>query len=559
MWIARAVAKLDPDDMESVEVLAKLMESEQKSVRTSAARHLLQLKLKPSRIFHIMKWIKKGVARPQNSMVGMWCRWILARSGKPMLPTIAKWLADDSNLAVQVAAIDVAGQSLLDKPETDEQRDQVDAAVEDLLPEFTRLLGSKNIHLKRGAAMFLGQARSEFGDRKLDWPRLDGDTLTTIAKMPWPDMRQLAAGLAALYEVDPPARRQELLEQLRNDRLPAVRAAALLITLKVSDAGHGPFLEELIGTLDKLDADAQRFIVPDLADTRVNLELMLPKLLDLLDRGEVRGLEYSFSTVGKAAIPGLTKRLSDARPQVRNEAANALGMIGDPIAADGLIRLMDDEKSRLEALKALLQLRQLPQDLTPRLISIVKSEMDDLWSTERDVSIQLLGKIGPAASAAIPVLARQEYELTENYTGGDADVVPEKAALMAAALAKIEPKRDVGLMGFRKILTGVTTGRTWLYEQGSADKSSGYEMAIDSIVELDERCKPLVPKLVEIAEPPGQFIHPSYRGLAAYALSKLQPNKAKYWTTIGKRMYDRLGEYGAGRRSLAQRFGFEGK
>ncbi len=557
MWIARTVAELDPKDMDSIDVLAKLMDSEQKSVRIAAARHLLQLELKPPRIFRIMKWIKKGVARPPNSMTGMWCRSMLARNGKAILPTIKAWLADDTNLPLQAATIDVAGQILLDRPQTDEQRAQIELALESVLPQFARLLGSKNSEVQRGAAMFLGQARSQFGDRKLDWPHLDSRTLTAIATMPSPGMKHFATGLLAFYESDPPARRLELLKQLQQDQLPAIRARAYLATLKIPGTDHESVIPDLIGMFDQLDSDTQGLTLRELADTGISLEFALPKLLDILDGDEVRGLEYSFSRVGPAAIPGLTKRLKDVRPHVRLQAAEALGLVGGADSAAALLQSLDDRGSRRQALKALLKFDRLPSESAPRLIRIVASEMDKPSSTECDIAIQLLGRIGPAASPAVALLARQDYELTENYTGGGPDVIPERAALMADALARIEPKRDVGLMGFRKILRATTTGRSWLYEQGGADKSSGYEMAIDSIVKLGDRCESLVPRLVEIAEPPGQLIHPSYRGLAAYALSRLQPEKAEYWKAVGKRMYDRLGKYSAGRRAVARRFEFD--
>lgn len=81
----------------------------------------------------------------------------------------------------------------------------------------------------------------------------------------------------------------------------------------------------------------------------------------------------SLAQIGPAAIPALKTALADANPQVRRQAARALGQMGP------------------EADTAVPALTAAVQDTSPEV---------------REAAVQALGKIGPAAAPAIPELIK---------------------------------------------------------------------------------------------------------------------------------------------------------
>ena len=96
---------------------------------------------------------------------------------------------------------------------------------------------------------------------------------------------------------------------------------------------------------------------------------------------------------GKEAVPALTERLSDPRPEIRREAALALGAMekAGAAAAPQLARLLGDEHARNAATVALGQIGQIPSDAETQIRANAKGS-DRLLST---VSLWALARVHP--------------------------------------------------------------------------------------------------------------------------------------------------------------------
>ncbi len=108
------------------------------------------------------------------------------------------------------------------------------------------------------------------------------------------------------------------------------------------------------------------------------LKPILPDVLPVIDLPKAAA--GSLAQIGPAAIPALKTALTDADPQVRRQAARALGQMG-PDAEPAV------------------------QELTQAL--------SDADAPVRQAAVLALGKIGPAAAPAIPALIEALDDTTE--------------------------------------------------------------------------------------------------------------------------------------------------
>jgi HEAT repeat protein len=103
------------------------------------------------------------------------------------------------------------------------------------------------------------------------------------------------------------------------------------------------FLENIIA-LFRQEPDLMRFI-PDLAAAE---ELAVRLGTTAL----VEEMVASSRTALRIAVPGLLALLNDGNPTIRGDAANLLGVIGDPSARAGLLALGNDPNSAVRELAA---------------------------------------------------------------------------------------------------------------------------------------------------------------------------------------------------------------
>lgn len=545
-YIARTILRVLPDDHEAWQVLERHLVSADKSLRVSASTFLFNSKPDPKHIVRLAPVLKKSMIGPTSDTSASFSRSTLGRAGEAIAPTIRDWLAEP-DLKVQHAAIQIAGGLLENKETVTPNTFRV------LLPEITRLCRSRNLEIRELAFRVLMVAHESLGSEHTDG--IDVKDIQLLAVSWFEHQRQLAAAVLGMYQSNSPKTSRELLKKLRRDRSVNVRAAAYLASTRLDVEDRNELVRELIEMLAQAEEEQlPGWIVDEALKQSLNFELVRDELLELVESGRLANGEQLLASIGRPVVPTLLERLSHEDISIRRVAARTLGLIGDPEFAHPLFRLTAISSTRDVALESLLQLREVPSTLADPLIELTRTELarNSPWGPKAE--IRLLGKLGPAAARAIPLLAREQFERTEEYTGGDADIVPKIAVLVATTLARIEPNKEIGLIGFRKILTQTANGRSWLYDD---DIDAGFEMTVDAIVELGDRSRPLIPKLAELAESPGRLVHPGYRGMAAYALSKLQPEKVRHWTELGRKLRNRLSRYHSAWDAIGKRFGFD--
>ncbi|MEQ8790819.1 MAG: HEAT repeat domain-containing protein [Pirellulaceae bacterium] len=148
---------------------------------------------------------------------------------------------------------------------------------------------------------------------------------------------------------------------------------------------------------------------------------------------------------GKDAIPALAEKLKDARPEIRREAALALGAM-DQQAADAapqLAALLSDEHAALAATYALGRIGRIPPDAETKMVENAKSE-DKLLST---TSMWALANTHPDNK-------QLRAQVTTQLIGrlSDDDALVRVAA--ARALAALPPMPEVTLPIWDKALEG---------------------------------------------------------------------------------------------------------
>src|SRR5512139_546761 len=101
----------------------------------------------------------------------------------------------------------------------------------------------------------------------------------------------------------------------------------------IEHMGRG-FLENIIA-LFRQEPELMRFIPAMIADEQVAVRLGTTALVEELAAPEHRDRL-------RAAVPGLVGLLGNENPTIRGDAANLLGLIGDPAADGPLRRLLED-------------------------------------------------------------------------------------------------------------------------------------------------------------------------------------------------------------------------
>jgi len=105
-----------------------------------------------------------------------------------------------------------------------------------------------------------------------------------------------------------------------------------LRALLIEYMGKG-FLENIIALM-KQDLSAVRFIPDLLGDDAIMVRLGATALVEELAQDHRQALA--------GAVPELIALLAHENPTIRGDAANALGIIGDRSAREGIRKLLDD-------------------------------------------------------------------------------------------------------------------------------------------------------------------------------------------------------------------------
>lgn len=127
--------------------------------------------------------------------------------------------------------------------------------------------------------------------------------------------------------------------------------------------------------------------------------------------------EVALRRAGAPSVAPLIKALTDSEPVVRERAAKILGAIGEPAveAVPGLRKTLTDKVSdvRLAAAKALWNITKQPDAVVTALAGLLTGKIfpapEDAEVRRRFLQsvIEALGRIGPAARAAVPSLVKR--------------------------------------------------------------------------------------------------------------------------------------------------------
>jgi HEAT repeat protein len=227
------------------------------------------------------------------------------------------------------------------------------------------------------------------------------------------------------------------LRKLRKDRSPGVRVDAAFAVwrverqpeevlpvfaqvLKEAPNDDGP-LEDAFGLLSMMGKDARG---------------ITPTVLELLQGSNDFKRHKAITLLGdigadpKVAVPALRKALKDKYYLARGNAAVALGKMGQDarVALPDLRALLKDENGlvRVQAGNAVWGLDRDAKGVVPVLIAELNNRKDFLAAISAAVA---LGRIGPAAKAAVPALRRMLADENEARRNAARD-----------ALRSIDPK-----------------------------------------------------------------------------------------------------------------------
>jgi HEAT repeat protein len=204
----------------------------------------------------------------------------------------------------------------------------------------------------------------------------------------------------------------------------------------------------------------------------------------------------------KEAVPELTTALKDQRPEVRREAALALGAMRDAAApaASDIAALLDDEHAAEAATLALGEIGQIPANAEPKVRANAKSTKK-LLST---ISLWTLARVHPEDKA----LGREAAELLVSRLS-DSDPFVRVSAARALAALKLGPETMLPIM--EKAMA-------------NADEATA-QHALDAVAALGA---PAVPRLIAALK------HQKLRAQIAYTLGQIGPPAASATGDLAK-------------------------
>ncbi len=243
----------------------------------------------------------------------------------------------------------------------------------------------------------------------------------------------------ALGQLGPAAEQAvpELLEAVRrDDRFVAAGAAQALG--KIGAAAVPALLESLNSPNEAVRAHAARA----LGGAGGGSQVVILKLIAALkheDAGVRAAAAHALGEIAgdrTEAVNALIKALPDSDRDVRRAAVRALGRMGSKAKAAVLSALQtDDRERRWEAATALIAMGEVSEGM-PVVLDALEGD-----NTSYNIgAIEILMEVGPAASAAVPTLAK---------ITNDEEAEPHLRITCAKALERIAPKDKRGITFLR--------------------------------------------------------------------------------------------------------------
>ena len=227
-------------------------------------------------------------------------------------------------------------------------------------------------------------------------------------------VRQAAAG--TLGTIGPKAKKALTpLTELLKDKDPRVRASAAEALGRI-----GPKAAEAVPALAALAKDKESPVRASAAAALVRIApkaagtvTTLNKLLGDEDSNVRETAADTLGQIGKPAVPVLIGGLKSGNPIFLQAVISALGKVGPP-AVPALIETLSNPNEKLlvrqYAAIALTKIAGNPKEI----ISALTERLEDKDSAIRRSAAGALGRIGPAASAAVPTLIDMSKDDNEN-------------------------------------------------------------------------------------------------------------------------------------------------
>jgi HEAT repeat protein len=298
-------------------------------------------------------------------------------------------------------------------------------AAKKALLALIEALGDEDSRVRRSAAEVLGGVGPTAARAT--------SRLTEMLKDEDSSVRQAAA--SALGRIGPKARKSvPALTRLLKDKDPRIRASAAQAL-----RGIGPRAADAVPAIRALVKDRETQVRASAAGALARIspgaEATVPTLNKLLsDRdANVRdAAAHALGEVGRPAVPVLIDGLKSGNPVFLQAVTNALGRIGAP-AVPALIKTLSNPSEKVLARQyAAIALTKI-NDNAKEIVSALTRALDDDNSVIRRSAAGALGKIGPAASAAVPRLIDLSRDESEDSS------VREYAV---RALTSIDPKNE---------------------------------------------------------------------------------------------------------------------
>jgi HEAT repeat protein len=271
------------------------------------------------------------------------------------------------------------------------------------VPVLVEALGHKALHVKASAIMALGQIGPKARAAAEPLRRcLQDDRLGVMVN----------AAVALLRIGDDPRAPVQILGRGLSDERAAVRGYVLS---QLSELSPPP--RELLPLVVSLLKDEQPAVVNQalriLVEHGSDAESALPQVIPLLDdprhRGEVIRLVARFGPRAREAIPGLARCLKDPDSNVVRWAADALAKMG-PAAAPAVPALREALQShsseRGAVLRALGRIGAAASAAVPDMLKLLAESKEDGLFGLRFYVLQALAELGPHAREAVPDLVR---------------------------------------------------------------------------------------------------------------------------------------------------------
>jgi HEAT repeat protein len=362
-------------------------------------------------------------------------------------------------------------------------------------------------------------------------------SLTKLASHDEPEVRmQAIMALAATGEAARLAAPQ-IVDRLQNDEFAGVRYAAAFALAKIGGGSQGD--AALTSAAQSDDPLLAMLAAWALANAHPDEEPIARRATELivaalqsddpkLQAAAARALADS-KLSSELTQPALEKALENASPHVVSQAVNALAAQGAR-AVPRVARGLENEKLRSHAINILAKIGPDASEAVPQLIETMK-DADD--ATRREVQFAL-GAIGPAAAPAVPELSKsldsenEEVQYSAVYALGRIgeqakDACPELLKLLGR---EEEFPRIAAVWALTRIDPGrpeiVETGLPILTQALQSDRELLRAEAAATLAEIGEGARPALPALRTALNDP----NPSVRQAAETAISRIESGNA---------------------------------